>query len=422
MYSDRDLLKIINKELSINSKKIDSLSRISDLRKKYNSEFVNFIIDQAKSREKANNKLPKDLVSNLLFDKTALEQASTWVCATHRSKKLKENISLIDSKFKLNGYHVYDLGSGIGIDTLAMSRFFKIYSYESDLKRYNLLVQNSSNCFKSIKKNKINCVNADFTNIKDLILNDKCIVYLDPSRRDLKSHFKSIFDYNPSLEIINEILEFTPFVIVKISPAVDLQELQNNTFNSPYEIEFVSENSELKECILWFGFTKENIITGTKLPENISYTKNLDVQLEISTYNEFEYLYEPDFAYIRSGTMDLIAKKTRLSKIDEQIAYLAGGKVSNVTWCRNNTYFKRIKVIESIRFEAIFKELIELQITYVDLKKRGFEIELDSLQVKFNKALARNQKKQAIQIHKKAVLIFTYFSNKKVCIITEKVI
>jgi tRNA1(Val) A37 N6-methylase TrmN6 len=424
MYSDQSLINVINIELSEITSDIESLNVISKLRKKFDSEFVNFIIEQSKSREKAKNKLPIEVIPHLLFDKTALEQASTWPAANHRVERIKQKVFQLNPKADLDCYSVYDLGSGIGIDTLALSGSFLVNSYESEQKRFELLKQNNRNYSNVFRAKSVNCVNADFTNIPALNLNNKCIVYLDPSRRDAQSHYKSILDYQPSLEIVNEILKYTPYVVVKISPSVDLKELLSFEFDEEYEIEFISERSELKECVLWFGFSKRQTISATILPENLTYTGEINEDYGIEVKSEFEYLYEPDFALIRSGLMEYIAADKGLIKIDSEIAYLGGKLVEDVSWCKNRTFFKVLKVIESIRYENIIEELLKINIEFVDLKKRGYDIDLDKLQLKFNKQLKKNSvnNKSTNNPKKKAVLLFTYVCGKKVCIVTEKVI
>jgi predicted O-methyltransferase YrrM len=394
-----------NEEVSVISTIKDELKALNYLRKKYSADYSRFILQQALLRKKALNKIPNDIVPKLYYEKSSLEQASSWKISEYRSNKALKSYR--------NCKRVWDLGSGIGIDTLNFAMNFEVNSVEIDDLRSEICQRNITSLGFN---NRVKHINKDLTLCLKNISKDD-LVFLDPARRDSTGKKTSISEYIPSLEIIHLILEKTQNIVVKISPAVDIQELESLLSGIEFQLEFISEDSQLKEAVLWFGdrFTLSKV--ATILPSEVS----VDDSEEVIEYSEnenckFEYMFEPDFAVIRAGLVEQLAAKLDLFKIDDEIAYLGSHHeltVESLNFMRNNSQFKVIHVLEN-KIENLVQYLLIAGYNYVDIKKRGFDVDTDTLQKKINKKIVNKDKLKPV------VIFFTYIGNIKKIIVTER--
>lgn len=422
------------------------LRAIELLRKKYSGEVARFIIEQSKLRKKAENKLPQNIVNVLIYEKEALEQASSWQISQYRIEKAKK----IFPKAK----RVFDLGCGIGIDSLAFSKYFDVISVEKEIDRFEICKYNLE---KTKIQGKASVLHAD---IQELVneIKPEDIVFLDPSRREDSKKLRSIFDYQPSLEIIKSILKKTLNIIVKISPAVDMQELLNAEFSSGFNLELISEDNQLKEAVLWFGERDTNKSIATILPQKVSIQGDIDDKISFSEYlydsdeiddkdyrnkdqiiNENnligKFLVEPDASIIRAGLIDKLKESLALEKIDNSIAYLVSDRKLNekeLYYFRNHRQFRVVSVNENNE-KAIIEMLLAFDYDFVDIKKRGVGIDPDIIQKRINSRLKKSSEKlsrikkskdsvieQNIN-NRNAVLFYTYINNQKRVIVTETV-
>jgi hypothetical protein len=154
---------------------------------------------------------------------------------------------------------------------------------------------------------------------------------------------------------------------VKISPAVDLEELTQY----PCEVEFISLQGELKEAMLWFGEIRSCTCRATLLPEGIELVDLPDPELPIETPQEF--LYEPDPAVIRAGMVKGLGALIGASQLDPTIAYLTRGSYQATPFAR------AYRVLSAMPFnlKTLRAVLRDQQIGNLTVKKRGSAVNVD---------------------------------------------
>ena len=108
---------------------------------------------------------------------------------------------------------------------------------------------------------------------------------------------------------------------VKISPGVDYAELPPEA-----EVEFISEERNVKEAILWFGDLQSGANRrATLLPGQETMTDLDPAPSPVAVTLPGAVLYEPDGAVIRAHLVEQLAGRLNATKLDPDIAYLTAG-------------------------------------------------------------------------------------------------
>lgn len=130
-----------------------------------------------------------------------------------------------------------------------------------------------------------------------------------------------------------EWLSTYPSIGVKLSPGVDLSDLAGYQA----EIEFISLDGELKECLLWFGDLRRARRSATLLPSGGQMLLEAD-QLNRVIVPRFSppqsYLYEPDPAVMGAGFVRQSAELLTATQLDPDIAYLTSQSLVNSSFVR----------------------------------------------------------------------------------------
>ncbi|MBN1618470.1 methyltransferase domain-containing protein [Candidatus Dojkabacteria bacterium] len=379
-----ELITVIDESL-VDTK--NELCLISKLSKKYESKYIGAAMDLVLNRKLGIKKFTK--AQRMFFTKDALEQSSNEQISFYRAGKFK-NLS-----------KVCDLGCGIGSDTIQLARYCKVVAVDKDPIRLKMAELNAE--VYGVREN-IEFINMDFTSEA---VPDCDAIFIDPSRRIGDRRVFSIFDYEPSLDIVKDLMKKTINVCVKASPGISFEGL--NQLGS-CSVEIVSLNGECKEAILWFGgFKKYYKFKATLLPfQKFVNDRWLVSRPEISVPQKF--IYEPDCSINRAHLVDQVATRYKLNKLNHSIAYLTSN--SDI----NEVFFEKFEVIDHFPFEESYlrKYLKDNGIGIVEIKKRGVPMEVDEVRKKL-KLKSKKRSKMAV------VIILTLVDDRITSIICKRV-
>ncbi len=355
------------------------------LRTKTTPEFAAAISTIIDLRKKGLKKFRK--AEKMLFTRSGLEQASAEEISNYRAKR-----------FKAAGItKIADLCCGIGGDSISYAQHLEVTGIDLDPGRL-LLAKHNTNIYSV--RNNFNTINSDITQFP---LNDMDIeaFFIDPARRTANG--KRLFhpeSWSPKLSEIENILDNKlANAGIKCAPGIDYLNIPNNA-----EIEFISFNGELRECVLWFGSLKTGVNRqATLLPSGDTlYGENP----EIKTGKIKDYIYEPDSAVMRAGLVELLGSIICAEKISETICFLTSDK-------RITTPFAKCYKVESIfdyKEKELKNKLKEADCKTVNIIKRGVGGDIPTL-----------MKKLKLKGSRHLTLILTRNFEKKVGIIASPV-
>jgi SAM-dependent methyltransferase len=291
----------------------NTLPLLTRLRKTWSPEVAAAALETARLRLRAADKmLPSaDL---LWLTRDGLEQAS------HGATAVVRRIDFADCGT------VFDLGCGIGADSMALAPECDVVAMDNDPLRLAMAQANTG----QVSGKPVYALQADLRSPLpfDRDFMQATAAFFDPARRAEGRRLFSVHDYLPPLEVAAE----WPFAAlqVKLSPGVDLSEL------IPYagSVHFVSVNGELKEAQLCLGAwasrrssAKVLTVDWTAAQPQDAITLITLISQDIAapeTRSPKGYLYEPDPAVIRAGLLGELAAYLDIPmyRFDETIAYL----------------------------------------------------------------------------------------------------
>jgi SAM-dependent methyltransferase len=327
----------------------DFLPDFAMLAKRFPRETARAALTIAILRGEAAAKFPN--AEKMYFTREALEQATPWAVAAHRARRFT------------GAERILDLGCSIGGDALALAAAGPVIGVELDEVRTAMVRLNA----RALRAD-VQVVQADVTELP-FRLTGREAVFFDPARRQDHQRIFSVEDYQPPLSIIAGWLPDAAGLCVKVSPGVDLNEISGYDC----EVEFVSQDGDLKEAALWFGQFRTTGRRATLLTGEAVHTLALGPEAEQPRLPLGEpggYLYEPDPAVLRAGLVEMLGAELGAAQLDPQIAYLTADEL--VT-----TPFARVWPVEDwmpFQLKRLRAALRERGIGRLTVKKRGSPI------------------------------------------------
>jgi hypothetical protein len=304
----------------------------------------------------------------MYFTREALEQASAHAVASYRSQRF-------------HGYPLLaDLGCSIGGDTLALAAVAPTLGLDLDPLR---LAMARLNLHALDHGDRAVFVQADLAaplpffkrsgrllpGASGAAAPPSAALFFDPARRLAGRRIFSVRDYRPPLETVRSWLPGFPALGVKISPGVDLTELDGYDA----EVEFISLRGELKEAVLWFGPLRTAGRRATVLPGPHTLAEIPQPPLPLSA--PLAYFYEPDPSVLRAGLVANLGAQLDAFQLDPEIAYLTSNR-------RTRTPFARVWTVEDwfpFGLKRLRAYLRERGVGRLVIKKRGSPLEPDAL-------------------------------------------
>jgi len=285
-----------------------NLSELTALRKQAGPELARIALALAEARQKAKLKFPAK-AQTLVADPTGVEQASGHAVANHKASRL----------VKANVAHVIDLCCGIGGDAMAMTDAgLRITAVDQDPVRAWMAAQNA------------NC-HAVTALAQDINVTGQ-VVHIDPARRNHRGRIFKINDYVPSPESLRSIIGKSSGALVKLSPGVSLDELDDAL--PPGQLEFISENGRLVQALLWTGDLVSNTQPcATLITQDQTHTlQSQSITPPIGSLDTVIHTADP--AVERAGLLGCLCEQYSLQMPHPALGLLTGPEVVTSPWLK----------------------------------------------------------------------------------------
>ena len=325
------------------------------------------ISEQVACYQKAKIKLPHLIDKYLLYDKIALEQASSEATAIFKT-------SLIFGK------KIIDLTGGLGIDDIFFStNFLKVTYCEIN----EVLTEIFAHNLKQLQIKNIEIVNFDsieyLKNKKDSSFD---WIYIDPSRRDANRRSVDLKYCTPNVfKNMPLFFQKSKNVMIKVAPAYDITEAARK-FPNLTEIFVISVDGECKEVLL---ILKKNVFNAKiksfaillnsksehkQIISHVLFEKEVNILSEIKSY-----FYEPDCSIIKSDLVHFLAKDLNLSFINNNSPFLTNSKLLS------SFPGRRFKIITLLIYneKEIKKYLKTNGILKANVARRGFRLSVEEI-------------------------------------------
>ena len=339
-------------------REVDFLAHFQALSKRYPAELARAALETAILRLEAVAKFP--FADKLYLTREAMQQASAYAVAQHRAQRFRSFA------------RVADLGCSVGGDSFGLAQVTDVLGLDLDELR---LAMARANLQALGLGERGEFIQADLQGgLPFRQGGENMALFCDPARRAGGRRIFRVEDYLPPLSMVASWQADFPALGVKLSPGVDLDELQGYDA----EIEFISLDGELKEAALWFGplKTTEFRATGrraTLLPGGETLVGPPKTQGPVSPPQA--YLYEPDPAVLRAGLVTNLGEMLGAQQLDPQIDYLTADRYIETPFAR------AWPVLDWMPFQLkrLRAYLRERGIGEVTIKKRGSPLEPDEL-------------------------------------------
>jgi hypothetical protein len=342
--------------MQMDPREADFLPLFTALSRRYSPETARAALEIAILRKEAAAKFP--FAERMYFTREALEQASAYPVSAYRSQRYRPYKRLAD------------LGCSVGGDTLALAGQAPTTGVDRDPLR---LAMARLNLAALGLASRTSFLQADLNQAIPLGASEEVALFFDPARRSGQRRAFSVANYQPPLAVIQTWLAHFPSLGVKISPGVDLAELQ--AYDA--EVEFISLQGDLKEAALWFGPLKTVSRRATLLPgpHTLTAVERPGQGRLLPVDQPRQYLYEPDAAVLRAGLVQDLGVQLQAAQLDEDIAYLTSHSLIH-------TPFARVWPVEDwfpFQLKELRSALRARRVGRVVVKKRGSPLQPEAL-------------------------------------------
>jgi hypothetical protein len=318
----------------------------------------------------------------MFFTREALEQATPEEVARYRASRLAD--------FS----RIFDLGCGIGGDSLTLARIGHVTAIDREMDRLTLLSMNAKALGRT---EQIQPIQADLQWL-GMRFPPAAAGFFDPDRRIQHRRLHSVLDYIPPLCIVEEWIPKFAILAVKVSPAIHLEEI----VKYDCEVEFVSWRGQLKEATLWFNEGKTALLRATILPG--PHTMIGEGSHPPNIASPGAYIFEPDPAVLRARLVRTLGLQIGAAQIDPEIALLTSDQRTKTPFARS------FKVLEIVPFglKRLRSALRSMEVGKLTLKKRGSAVDVETF-VRQLKLRGSNE----------ATVILTRAQGRKIALIVE---
>ncbi len=358
-----DFLQLLTREgqwalesaMAFSPREKDFLSDFKMLAKRFPREVARAALTVAILRGEGLGKFPQ--AEKMYFTREALEQASPWQVAVYRAQRFQ--------RFD----RVFDMGCSVGGDALALARSAPVIGIDLDPLRVLMARENARSLRADAEFLQANLQSLPFR-LSDPAFQSAAI-FFDPARRQDHRRAFSVEEYQPPLSVIEGWLAEVPALAVKVSPGVNLEELERYDC----EVEFISLNGDLKEAALWFGPLKTAQRRATLISGEEVMTMTAELQPDLPLSAPRAFIYEPDPSILRAGLVQALGGKLDAAQLDPQIAYLTADTLMEDA-------FVRAWPVEDwmpFQLKKLRTYLRERNIGRLTVKKRGSPIDPQDL-------------------------------------------
>lgn len=371
----------------------EPLAGVTRLRREFSALEATAAWEQARLRHRAQEKFSR--ATEMFFEREALEQATGERIARWRARRYAGRP------------WVADIGCGLGGDALALADVARVVAIDRDRPRLLLLRENARVCGVA---DRIAPVCGEAPGAAPRVL----AAFADPSRRiDAPGgtrRTRSLAAMSPPLAELLELWARIPEMGIKLSPALDEEELSAALAGRPYELEFLSDGGECREAVLWLGGLVSARRRASVLPAGETRAVAGGGLPEVGPGRPGAYLYEPDAAIVRAHLVGLVAAEIGAWTLDPRIAYLSGDRLVQTPLATAYA----VRDVLPFHIRRVSEALTARGYADVVVKKRGFPGEPEAIRRQLVPKLRRGGAGVAI-------LFLTRVGAKHLAIIAEKV-
>lgn len=316
---------------------------------------VSAALTQARLRERATDRLG-EVAQDLLLTTEGLEQATRPEVARRHAARL------VDAGVE----HVWDLGSGLGLDALAFADAgLAVTAVERDEE---VAVAAAANLAAYPRATVVRGDVAEAEVARD----DGA--WLDPARRvvgvaDVTGRARRVFrlaDLSPSWEQVQAVAARARATGAKLSPGFAAADLPPGA-----EAEWVSVDGGVVECAVWWGTAvrRPGVSAVVRTPGSWVTVEAPDEAPEPLTPGEDlgPWLAEPDRAVLAAGLWGALPAAVAGRELDAGVGYVTAGRPVELPWAR---WFE-VQEVLPLHARAVRAWLRERGAGRVTIKKRG---------------------------------------------------
>ena len=288
-----------------------------------------FALDQIRGRKMARAKLPlwANIDGIIYPPHISMEQCSSESTALYKAELAARLLGLPASSSS-EEIEFVDLTGGFGVD----------FSYiASRLGMSSMYVERQAHLCEAAKENfeRLGLKNAIVKNEDGIevlhSLKELKLIFIDPARRDdAGNKVVSLKDCTPDVTVLQEeMLSKADYVIIKLSPMLDWHRAISE-LSHVREVHIISVNNECKELLLVLSARNMGDMEASSADGEVKHAGNLriycvnDVQSFVcdesdmetspvkiapSTFEEMQYLYEPNASLMKAGCFCVLSER-----------------------------------------------------------------------------------------------------------------
>lgn len=264
----------------------------------------------------------------------SLEQCSGEDAARYKAKVARE----LFEKYGNDGHDrltMADLTGGLGVDFSMLSPLFQQSAY---VERSEELCRLAHHNFPllGLKNAEIVCADGEAHLRK---MERTSLIFLDPARRDTAGRKTvRIADCQPDVgEFLPLLLEKGRFVMLKLSPMLDISEATRTLGECVRQVHITSHGGECKELLFILAGEKdlaragdmEIIVREGDISFHFTAEQEKSARVEIAPQIG-KFLYEPGPATLKAGAFRTVAEKFRLQKLHPNTHLYTSGQMIEI--------------------------------------------------------------------------------------------
>ena len=335
----------------------DDVRQLAFLGSKYPEVDMPFALDQIRGRKMARVKLPRwaSLEGIIYPPHISMEQCSSESTALYKAELAARLLGLPASSFS-EEIEFVDLTGGFGVDfsyiaaRLGVKSMYverQVHLCEAAKENFgrlglkNAIVKNGDGIevLHSFLPKKDDAASADdslgITYDQPLsLLKTKLglkLIFIDPARRDdAGNKVVSLKDCTPDVTVLQEeMLSKADYVIIKLSPMLDWHRAISE-LSHVREVHIISVNNECKELLLVLSARNMGDMEASSADGEVKHAGNLriycvndaqsfvcdesdmetsPVKIAPSTFEEMQYLYEPNASLMKAGCFCVLSER-----------------------------------------------------------------------------------------------------------------